>query len=181
MSAYSNTLNNYITENGSVIDNETLNKMLLSKDKVQDRIERSYAYDDGNTVIPGTPIDNNLDKQVETLNEESGMNTLITQAAIAKAKSESDIREKTKQKHEQRKQFIESMMYQQGELYYQQHHYMMDGKTKRRVRKAIERAYDKGKYNKSGIYFEQPQVKQIVRNPKNTNTEPVNMQDILKM
>ena len=39
MPAYSNTLNNYITENGSVIDNETLNKMLLSKDKVQDRIE----------------------------------------------------------------------------------------------------------------------------------------------
>ena len=109
------------------------------------------------------------------------MNTLITQAAIAKAKSESDIREKTKQKHEQRTQFIESMMYQQGELYYQQHHYMMDGKTKRRVRRAIERAYDKGKYNKSGIYFEQPQVKQIVRKPKNTNTEPVNMQDILKM
>ena len=27
MSAYSNTLNNYITENGTVIDNETLNKM----------------------------------------------------------------------------------------------------------------------------------------------------------
>ena len=109
------------------------------------------------------------------------MNTLITHAAIAKAKSESDIREKAKQKYEQRKQFIESMMYQQGELYYQQHHYMMDGKTKRRVRKAIERAYDKGKYNKSGIYFEKPQVKQIVRKPKNTNTEPVNMQDILKM
>ena len=102
MPAYSNTLNNYITENGSVIDNETLNKMLLSKDKVQDRIERSYAYDDGNTVIPGTPIDNNLDKQLETLNEESGMNTLIliTQATIAKAKSESDIKKKTKQKHE---------------------------------------------------------------------------------
>ena len=58
---------------------------------------------------------------------------------------------------------------------------MMDGKIKRRVRKDIERAYDKGKYNKSGIYFEQPQVKQIVRKPKNTNTEPVNMQDILKM
>lgn len=94
MPAYSNTLNNYITENGSVIDNETLNKMLLSKDKVQDRIERSYAYDDGNTVIPGTPIDNNLDKQLDTLNEESGMNALITQAAIAKAKSESDIIEK---------------------------------------------------------------------------------------
>ena len=38
------------------------------------------------------------------------------------------------------------MMYQQEEAYFTQNHYIMDGKTKRRVRKMIERNYDKGRY-----------------------------------
>ena len=150
----------YITEHGTAISDLTLKKMLVSKKDIQDKIDNTFAYED-------TP--------------DTGMNSLITQAAMMKAKDETDKREALKQKAEQRKNFIESMMYQQGELYYQQHHYFMDGKTKRRVRKAVERAYDKGKYNKSGIYFEQPPTKTIIRKPKNTNKEPVNMQDMLKM
>lgn len=171
----------YIAEHGTAISDLALKKMLVSKDDIQNKINNTFAYDDGNTVIPGKPIDDTIDRQLESLNEDTGMNSLITQAAMMKAKSETEKREQLKQKAEQRKNFIESMMYQQGELYYQQHHYFMDGKTKRRVRKAVERAYDKGKYNKSGIYFEQPKTKTIIRKPKNDNKEPVNMQDMLKM
>lgn len=171
----------YIAEHGTAISDLALKKMLVSKKDIQDKIDNTFAYEDTPSVIPGKPIDDTIDRQLESLNEDTGMNSLITQAAMMKAKDETDKREALKQKAEQRKNFIESMMYQQGELYYQQHHYFMDGKTKRRVRKAVERAYDKGKYNKSGIYFEQPPTKTIIRKPKNTNKEPVNMQDMLKM
>ena len=44
------------------------------------------------------------------------------------------------------------MIYQQGEAYFQQHHYIVDGKTKKRTRKILEKAYDKGKFKK---YFQQ--------------------------
>ena len=43
---------------------------------------------------------------------------------------------------------MESMMYQQGEAYYQKHHYIMDGKSKRKLRKRLEREFNKGKYDK---------------------------------
>ena len=44
------------------------------------------------------------------------------------------------------KEFVDYMMYQQEEAYFTQNHYIMDGRTKRRVRKMIERNYDKGRY-----------------------------------
>ncbi len=171
----------YIAEHGTAITNETLKKMLVPKKNIQNKIDNTFAYEDTPTVIPGKPIDDTIDKEIESLNEDTGMNSLITQAAMMKAQDETEKRELMKQKLEQRKNFIDSMMYQQGELYYQQYHYFMDGKTKRRVRKAVERAYDKGKYNKSGLYFDVPKTRTIIRKHTNTNKEPVNMSDILKM
>ena len=61
------------------------------------------------------------------------------------------------------------MLYQQGELYYQQHHYIMDGRTKRKIRKRIERDYDKGRFNKQGVYFEQPKGRKVLLKKQNNN------------
>lgn len=175
------TYDSYIAEHGTAISDLTLKEMLVSKKDIQNKIDNTFAYEDTPTVIPGKPIDDTIDKQLESLNEDTCMNSLITQAAMMKAKDETDKRELMKQKLEQRRNFIDSMMYQQGELYYHEYHYFMDGKTKRRVRKAIERAYDKGKYNKNGLYFDVPKTRTVIRKPTNTNKEPVNVSDMLKM
>ena len=39
----------------------------------------------------------------------------------------------------------------QGEAFFTEHHHLMDGKTKRRLRRTIERQYDKGKFKSSGV------------------------------
>ena len=56
----------------------------------------------------------------------------------------------------------------------------MDGKTRRALRKRIERDYDKGRFNKQGVYFEQPQGRKIVRKPKKAEgTQAVQMSNML--
>lgn len=181
MPAYSNNLEQLIQRTGEIIPMEELQKALTRKTEINEEMERtaSFAYDNGNTPIPGEDVDYKIKEQLNSINENTALNSLVTAAAIAKAQNEKPKLTPT-QKAEQRKQFIDAMMYQQGELYYQQHHYIMDGKTKRAVRKRIERDYDKGRFNKQGVYFEQPQGRKVVRKPKKSkDAQAVQMSNML--
>lgn len=181
MPAYSNNLEQLIQRTGEIIPMEELQKALTRKTEINEEMERTatFAYDNGNTPIPGEDVDYKIKEQLNSINENTALDSLVTAAAIAKAQNEKPKLTPT-QKAEQRKQFIDAMMYQQGELYYQQHHYIMDGKTKRAVRKRIERDYDKGRFNKQGVYFEQPQGRKVVIKPKKSkDTQAVQMSNML--
>lgn len=181
MPAYSNNLEQLIQRTGEIIPMEELQKALTRKTEINEEMERtaSFAYDNGNTPIPGEDVDYKIKEQLNSINENTALDSLVTAAAIAKAQNEKPLLTPA-QKAEKRKQFIDAMMYQQGELYYQQHHYIMDGKTKRAVRKRIERDYDKGRFNKQGVYFEQPQGRKVVRKPKKSkDAQAVQMSNML--
>lgn len=141
------SLDNYVINNGTEFNENDVK--FVSKDKIKDMVNNQFAYDD-NSPIPGDNIDDKINNAVSSINKETALDSLITKAAIIKAKKEAES-EKTVSKEEKaaaKKQFIDAMMYQQGELYYQQHHYIMDGRTKRATRKRLERDYDKGRFKK---------------------------------
>lgn len=107
----------------------------------------TYAYGSSGPV-PGDTIDTYLD-DVANVKREDAINNLVAQSALLKAKAENEQNKFVLSKEEKarrKKEFVEYMMYQQEEAYFTQNHYVMDGKTKRRVRKMIEKNYDKGKY-----------------------------------
>ena len=90
--------------------------------------------------------------EAKNITKESAINSMLAQSAIYKAQREAAEQQNqpkklTKEEREARKkQVVDYLMYQQEEAYFLQHHYIMDGKTKRRVRAMISRNYDKGKY-----------------------------------
>lgn len=141
-------LDNFIIENGEKI-NESIR--ILSDTEVDKKLDDNFhpLYGD-DTPIPGKNVVNKING-IESINKETALDSLIAKSALIKAKNEAQIEKKKltkKTREEKKKQFIESMMYQQEEEYYQKHHYVMDGKTKRSVRKRIERDFDKGRYDR---------------------------------
>jgi len=117
----------------------------------------SFAYSSYDDLEPGKPIGDKIDFKASSTREE-GLEFLVEKTAKLKALKEKA--EKEKQKKEQiskkeyearKKEFIDSMMYMQGEAFFTEHHHVMDGKTKRRLRRTIERQYDKGKFKSSGV------------------------------
>ena len=122
----------------------------VNKQDVEKQINNPFAYD-SNTPIPGEDIDDKISEQINNIDKNTALDSLITKAAIIKAKNESTNENKKLSKEELekvKKNFCEQLFYQQQEDYYTKYHSMMDGKTKRRVRKTIERNFDKGRYNK---------------------------------
>lgn len=168
----SNNLEQFIQKSGDVLSSNELKEAVLKKEEISKLMENetSFAYDTANTPIPGEEVDYKITEQLDAINKDSALNSLITAAAIAKAQNEKS-KLTPAQKAEQRKQFVEAMLYQQGELYYQQHHYIMDGRTKRKIRKRIERDYDKGRFNKQGVYFEQPKGRKVLLKKQNNNED----------
>ena len=84
-----------------------------------------------------------------SVDEDKAVNKMLSEAAILKMKKEQEAEKRVLTKEQrmvQRKQVCDYLMYQQEEAYFKQNHFIMDGKTKRRVRKMIERNYDKGRY-----------------------------------
>lgn len=143
-----NSLDNFIVENGTEVNNI----QMIDKEKVADRLNNTIklAYGDSGP-IPGESINNKLDNALSDINKESALDSLIVKSAMVKAEKEALAKPKklTKAEREKhRERFIESLMYQQGEEYFQKHHYIMDGRTKRRVRKKIENDFNKGRYDK---------------------------------
>ena len=141
-------LDSFVQENGEEI-NETLN--IISKEEIQNKLNNKFIYEDTETPIPGEQISDKIDNTLNNINEANALDSLITKAAIVKAENE---KKKTKkhltpqERNEVRDQFVDSMLYQEGEAYYQRYHHMMDGKTKRKTKRMIITAFNKGKYDK---------------------------------
>lgn len=140
------SLDTFVKENGQQITEDSIKT--ISKEVIEKKIN-NFIYEDSDTPIPGQSIDNKLTDQLDNMNETTALDSLITKAALVKAKNESKRKKLTmKERNQYKKQFIESMMYQHGEAYYQKNKCMMDGKTKRKTRRHLETEFDKGKYDK---------------------------------
>lgn len=144
-----NSLDNFIVENGT----EVKDIEMIDKEKVEEKLNTKIklAYGDSGP-IPGESINNKLDNALNDINKDSALDSLIIKSAMVKAEKEKEAAKPKKltkaEREKHRERFIESLMYQQGEEYFQKHHYIMDGRTKRRVRKKIENDFNKGRYDK---------------------------------
>ena len=116
-----------------------------------------FAYsDDQDVPLPGESIAPYLDN-VKEINKEDAINSLVQQSALLKVQKEAEEREKApkqfkltkEQKVQQKKQIVAYILNQYEEAYYMEHHYIMDGRTRRATRAMIEKDYDKGKYRPS--------------------------------
>lgn len=110
-----------------------------------------YAYEDEETVLPDAANTDRVikDTVMKPVSKKEAIDNLLYQTALMKTQAEQDeINELVSKEEAQRlkKDIVEQLLYQQEQSYYGQYKHMMDGKTKRRVRKMIERDYDKGKY-----------------------------------
>lgn len=138
-------LDNFIMENGSELKD---NIQIVDTEPTTNN-EFHLAYDTDKPV-PGNVVADKING-IENINKQTALDSLIIKSALIKAENEakkSKGKLSKKERESKKKQFVDSLMYQQEEDYYQKHHYMMDGKTKRGVRKRIERNFDKGRYDK---------------------------------
>lgn len=104
-----------------------------------------FAYDT-TSPIPGQNTD--IVTDVDDINENTALDSLVIKSAMAKARAEKKDNTITKEQMlAAKKQIVDMLMYNEGEAFYQKYHYMMDGKTKRKTRRIIEKNFDKGKYN----------------------------------
>jgi len=117
----------------------------------------SFAYSSPYDLEPGKPIGDKIDFKASSSKEE-GLEFLVEKTAKLKALRERDELNKRKKEQNSReeyearkKEYIERMMYLQGEAFFTEHHYLMDGKTRRRLKRSLERQYDKGKFKSSGV------------------------------
>lgn len=176
-------LDDLVAKKGTPIDVNSIK--YIDKKVIEETINNTFAYDDSNTIIPGKDVEYKINEQINSLNEQTGLDSIITQAALLKAKKEKEEHDKLNQNNianqlGDKKHFVEQMLYQQGELYYQLHHYIMDGRTKRITRKRIEKAYDKKKFPKDNIYFDKPKGVKYIQRPIKKKTEtPVNINDLI--
>ena len=143
-------LDEFIMENGKELDQDI---QVLSKEETDKKFDDNFQIlYDKDTPIPGGNVIHKI-SGLETINEQTALDSLIIKSAMIKAekeKKEELQRNKLTKKDRDavKKQFVDSLMYQQEEDYYQKHHYIMDGKTKRGTRKRIERDFDKGRYDR---------------------------------
>ena len=148
---------------GEVVNNNEIDFIdkEVGENKVNELIEKgkqvSFAYSSPFDMEPGKPIGDKIDTKTSTTREE-GIEFLVEKTAMLKALKEKAEKEKekknqvSKEEYEKRKkEFIDSMMYMQGEAFFTKNHHLMDGKTKKRLRRSIERKYNKGKFKSSGV------------------------------
>ena len=119
-------------------------------DEVLEKINKrmnEFAYG-GAELAPGESLDGFF-SEMTSVDEDKAVNKMLSEAATLKMKKEQEAENRVLTKEQmmgQKKQVCDYLMYQQEQAYFTQNHYVMDGKTKRRVRKMIERNYDKGRY-----------------------------------
>lgn len=131
------------------MDANTLDE-LIEKDGVE-VTEKNYkentnrfAYDT-TSPIPGENTD--IVTDIDNITEETALDSLVVKSAMAKARSEKQNTVTKEQIKAAKKQIVDMIMYNEGEAFYQKYHHVMDGATKRKTRRIIERNFDKGKYN----------------------------------
>lgn len=103
-----------------------------------------FAYDT-TSPIPGENTD--IVTDIDNITEETALDSLVVKSAMAKVRSEKQNTVTKEQIKAAKKQIVDMIMYNEGEAFYQKYHYVMDGATKRKTRRIIERNFDKGKYN----------------------------------
>ena len=141
-----------------IINDKTLDDLMLKegteindikivpKEKVEKELNLSYNT---NNPLPGENIDKKMDSVLDGINKETALNDLIHKATMSKMEKFNKKNLSKEEKQQAKKQFIDSLLYHQGEAFYEKYHYMMDSQTKRRYKRKIERDYDLGKFNTS--------------------------------
>lgn len=137
----------------STIDSETASEQI---DKI--KVKKKFAYEDDTTILPDSEyvnrqLDETLNKEIS---KEDAVENMLYKTAVLKARNESEDMKELLSKEEyeqQKKEIVNYLLYQQEQAYYSEYKFMMDGKTKRKIRKKLEREYDAGKYrpNKSKL------------------------------
>lgn len=107
---------------------------------------QSFAYDT-NSPIPGETVDYDDKITKGEIDETTALDDLITKSAIAKAANENKVINSIKEQQRIKAQIIDAIFYNEEQAFYQKHRHMMDGKTKRRVKRIIEKNYNAGKYD----------------------------------
>ena len=116
-----------------------------SLEKVHEIPQLAYGGTDG--PVPGENITERLD-DLRNVDSEGANERLIMKNALIKAKNENAPVLSPEEKKLKRQQTVQQILIQAEEAYYVEHHYIMDGRTRRRTRAMIERNYDKGVYNR---------------------------------
>lgn len=142
-------LDSLAEECGEVIGENEAPVIIDNKDvlnKAVDTTVNKYAYDDGLMPMPGESVTASVtDKPSD---RETGVNTLIAQAAMLKLEKEKEDEKKSAaEMAERKKDLIAQLMYQQEEMYFVEHKFRMTGKQKRTLRRIIEKKIDKGEFN----------------------------------
>ena len=78
-------LDSFVKENGEELKEDL---KIIPKEQIQEKLSRSFIYEDSETPMPGEKISDKIDKQLNSITEESALDSLITKAAIAKAENE---------------------------------------------------------------------------------------------
>lgn len=124
----------------------------------QTKIRKKFAYEDTETILPDAANTERVIKNTtqKPITKQEAVDNMLLKTAIMKVQTEKDEISKLVDKEEAervKKDIVEQLLYQQEQAFYVERKHMMDGKTKRRIRKMIERDYDKGKYrpNKSTL------------------------------
>lgn len=131
----------FVTKEGEELS-EFVNESL---EKVREVPKLAYGGTDG--PVPGENITDRLDA-LRNVNSEGAAERLVMQTALVKAKNENAPVLTPEEKRLKRQQTVQQILIEAEEAYYVEHHYVMDGRTRRRTRAMIERNYDKGVYNR---------------------------------
>lgn len=140
-------------EVGEPVDEKNLHKISkLDADREiyeNTKNQNKYMYDTG-CPIPGETINSYLD-DISKVDKEKAVDNMLSHSAILKLKAENEKNKKLslKEKAEKKKRTVEYFLYQEEENFYTKNHYIMDGLTRRRTRRIIEKNYDKGRYDTS--------------------------------
>lgn len=138
------SLDDFVIKNGEEMTSEP---QMVPKESILSKLSNTYAYD-SNIPIPGETInDEKIMSNINDINENTALSSLIANAAMIKAKKEKNTVTK-EQLNKLKEDFCKQLLQQQEDEYYNKHGFIMNGQLKRRTRKIIEKNFDKGKYNK---------------------------------
>lgn len=151
-------LDELTTEVGERVDENKEVAQFIDKETVQEEVNKSslnsYIYEDRDLPLPGKKgaMEESFSRITES-SKQIAQEGLVKSAAILKARKEAEERKARgiltkEEKMRQREEVCRELLRQAEEAYFVEHHYIMDGTTKRRTRKMIERNYDKGRYTK---------------------------------
>lgn len=150
---YNEMLNSLVQENGEpVVEEEMI--VVEDKDKIKSAVNKTrnkLAYDDRDIPLPGQEMNIDMFRNLTNSDKETGIKRLITEAALLKAEeeqAEEARRAKARNIAEQRADILKTIMYQQEQEYFKKNKCMMSGQQKRKLKRIIERNFEKGMYDK---------------------------------